>query len=146
LTDTEKRAIANYGKFIGMAFQIIDDILDFTSDEESLGKPAGADIREGQINLPLLFAFATLKQINPDKCAYMKERIQQIPSEKDNLKIQKTIHDSIRIIEETAGIERSYEKAIEYVKEAVKGLSFLPESKYKNSLVELADFVIKRSN
>lgn len=76
----------------------------------------------------------------------MKERIQQIPSEKDNLKIQKTIDDSIRIIEETAGIERSYEKAIEYVKEAVKGLSFLPESKYKNSLVELADFVIKRSN
>jgi all-trans-nonaprenyl-diphosphate synthase len=146
LTDTEKRAIANYGKFIGMAFQIIDDILDFTSDEESLGKPAGADIREGQINLPLLFAFETLKQSNPDKCAYVKERIQQIPNEKDNLKIQKTIDDSIRIIEETAGIERSYEKAIEYVKEAVKGLSFLPESKYKNSLVELADFVIKRSN
>ncbi len=146
LTDAEKNAISDYGRFIGMAFQIIDDILDFTSDEKSLGKPAGADIKEGQINLPLLLALEGLRNDNPDKCAYIKDRIRQIPSEDNIEEIQKTIRDAISITKQYAGVEKSYEKAIEYVKDAVKGLNFLPESKYKTSLVELASFVIQRNN
>ena len=146
LSDKEKKAIVTYGCNLGMAFQIIDDILDFTSDEETLGKPAGADIKEGQINIPLLLAFEDLKLKDPEKLAYIKSRIRNIPTEDSPITISTTIKEALKICNETGAIDKSYSKAIDYVKDAVTGISFLPESSYKEALVKLAEFVIKRKN
>lgn len=146
LSEQESKAITTYGRNIGMAFQIIDDILDFTSDEETLGKPAGADIKEGQINIPLLYAFDILKYQDPEKLEYIKARIKSIPTAETPISVETTINEAIRICKETGAIDKSYEKAIEYVKEAVGGLSFLPDSEYKESLVKLAEFVIRRQH
>ena len=106
LSEQEQKAIATYGRNLGMAFQIIDDILDFTSDEETLGKPAGADIKEGQINIPLLYAFDTLKYQAPEKLEYIKARIKSIPTAETNLFVETTIKEAIKICNETGAIEK----------------------------------------
>lgn len=146
LSKQETKAVTTYGRNIGMAFQIIDDILDFTSDEETLGKPAGADIKDGQINIPLLYAFDILKYQDPKKLEYVKARIKSIPNAETSISVDTSINEAIRICKETGAIDKSYEKAVEYVKEAVAGLSFLSDSKYKESLVKLAEFVVRRQS
>ena len=145
LKPMEVRAITTYGKNIGMAFQIIDDILDLTSDEETLGKPAGADIREGQINIPLLYAFDTLQYQDPERLAFIKSRIKAIPSGALDVSIDATVKESIKICHETGAIDKSYERAADYIKEATDSLSFLGDSAYKDSLIKLADFVVNRT-
>lgn len=144
-----KDSMALYGRNIGLAFQIIDDILDYTSTEKELGKPAGSDLKEGQVTIPAFFALEELAESNPEKHQELAKAIESLNDSfgnqaKSKDEIKGIIQFCLTTIKSTKAIEKSFNKAQELIKEAKTGLSFLAESKYKQSLLEIADFIVNR--
>ena len=119
-------AAGRYGKALGMAFQIRDDILDYDGNEDT-GKPVGIDLREQKITLPLLGALST----TPDEAAW-RQMIHNIPSNPDYC-------DCIReFVLENGGVEYALEKLNAYVDEALQALEMFPDSPEKDILAFIA--------
>ena len=120
-----------YGYYVGMSFQIMDDVLDFTASEKELGKPAGSDLWQGNITLPVLYALK-----NP----HLAESIKTV-NENMSHKELKPILDSIK---KSGAIEKSIECSNAYLDKAFAILELLPDSKNKDYLFEIAKFIGKR--
>ncbi len=129
------QAMYHYGEYLGLAFQIKDDLLDYQAKSAQIGKPVGNDIKEKKITLPLLFA---LTQVDKAKS---KEIIKLIKN--GNLR-KKNINEIIKFASEFGGSEYAMKKAIELSSKAIAELSILPESESKTSLTNFANFVINR--
>lgn len=139
--DTDLQLAAkSYGKNLGMAFQIIDDILDFTTSSDVLGKPSLADLRDGQINLPILIS---LEAASRQDFELLTNSITNLNSNKDDLD---SLNQVYSLIQKYQGIELSYQKAKEYIEEARSNLKIFPQNSSKESLDQILDFVITRSN
>ena len=123
-------SLYNYGKYLGLAFQIVDDILDFTSPTEVLGKPSGSDLISGNITAPALFAM--------EETPYLETLIQREFSEEGD------IDKALSIISESQGIERSQELAAYHGQLALKQLACLKPSPYSQSLTDIVDYVLSR--
>ena len=123
-------SLYNYGKYLGLAFQIVDDILDFTSPTEVLGKPSGSDLISGNITAPALFAM--------EETPYLETLIQREFSEEGD------IEKALSIISESQGIERSQELAAYHGQLALKQLACLKPSPYSQSLTDIVDYVLSR--
>jgi len=120
----------NYGRNLGLAFQIVDDILDFTSPTEVLGKPSGSDLISGNITAPALFAM----EENP----YIEVLIEREFSQEGD------IEKALDFIHSGQGIPRSKELASQYGQSALKHLDCLASSPSKEVLIELVDYVLSR--
>lgn len=120
----------NYGRHLGLAFQIVDDILDFTSPTEILGKPAGSDLISGNITAPALYAMTE----NP----YLEVLIEREFSEEGD------IEKALSLVRESKGIQQSRELAAYHAQASVKYLNCLKPSASKQVLIDLADYVINR--
>ncbi|MBE5228238.1 MAG: solanesyl diphosphate synthase [Microcystis sp. M54BS1] len=120
----------NYGRNLGLAFQIVDDILDFTSPTEVLGKPSGSDLISGNITAPALFAM----EENP----YIELLIEREFSQEGD------IEKALDFIHSSQGIPRSKELANQYGQSALKHLECLASSPSKEVLIELVDYVLSR--
>lgn len=120
----------NYGRNLGLAFQIVDDILDFTSPTEVLGKPSGSDLISGNITAPALFAL----EENP----YIEVLIEREFSQEGD------IEKALDLIHSSQGIPRSKELASQYGQSALKHLECLASSPSKDVLIELVDYVLSR--
>jgi all-trans-nonaprenyl-diphosphate synthase len=120
----------NYGRNLGLAFQIVDDILDFTSPTEVLGKPSGSDLISGNITAPALFAM----EENP----YIEVLIEREFSQEGD------IEKALDFIHSSQGIPRSKELANQYGQSALKHLECLASSPSKDVLIELVDYVLSR--
>lgn len=148
LDAVSKEALASYGRHLGIAFQIIDDILDYTSDEIRLGKEVGSDLKEGQITLPLIYALEEFKTEDTDTFNDLHSQIQSL-STKHNLSDSDrslTIKKILQTVRSSSGIEKSENKARDHVNKAVACVDFLESSQYKTALIDLAHFVISREN
>ena len=121
-----------YGRHLGLAFQIVDDILDFTASTDVLGKPAGSDLISGNITAPALYA---LKEY-----PYLETLIERAFSEPGD------IEQALTIIEKSNGIQLSRELASDHARMAVKHLGCLKPSASYESLIDLADYVLSRMN
>lgn len=128
-------AVRRFGLKLGMAFQVVDDLLDLTAPPEKLGKPQGNDIREGKVTLPLIQALASAE---PTRKAKMQELLLQ-----DSLS-DKDLADVVNFIREGKGVEYAGQKAASLIQEAKLELEALPESVAKTSLKHLADYVVAR--
>ncbi len=128
-------ALGDYGEYIGMAFQIKDDIFDYSKSNFILGKPVGNDIKEKKITLPLLMSFKNSQQNEIDSI------IKKIKSGK----LQKSeINAIIDFVKEHKGLELAEQKAHEFSQKAIEKLNIFPDSPIKNSLIDFSLFVINR--
>lgn len=122
-----------YGYNVGMAFQITDDILDFTGTEKQLGKPAGSDLRQGNITLPALYS-AT--------CGEEREQFQKWISQGT---LQDNVDAAIQLIRTGKGIEFSRMLADRYLNRAREAIADLENNSTKKSLMGIADFIGDRN-
>lgn len=137
LCEADQDTIDNLTKFgyeLGIAFQIIDDILDFTGKQEDIGKPVGGDLRQGLITLPTLLYI----QNHPEH-EYLREFYQC-----DCLKINNNIDSLIKAIQTSDVIAGSHQIAKQHISNAKKALSLLPDSIYRDALEDIANYVIDR--
>ena len=134
-TDLEKQnLLRDYGMNLGMAFQLIDDVLDFTSTEDVLGKPAGADLIEGKVSLPLI----VLLQREPE----MRSAIQTVISEARYETVSRAqLRDAL---ERTGALQMAFDRAIDYATAAQMALEGLPDSPYTEVLASIPAYIVER--
>ncbi|MXW27122.1 MAG: polyprenyl synthetase family protein [Dehalococcoidia bacterium] len=132
-SEGQVEALRSYGYNLGMAFQIVDDILDFTGDEAEMGKPAGGDLLEGTITLPALFYLDSAPQENPVRrfLAADGDRAAVLP-------------DALEAVVESEAIGRAQGMAQEFVDRALQGLSTLEATDARRTLEELSGYVLSR--
>jgi geranylgeranyl pyrophosphate synthase len=127
--------LRHYGRQVGIAFQIVDDILDMRSTTEQLGKPVGGDLRQGTITLPTMLY---LEDASPEG----RERVRKVIERGDRSDglVERTIEE----IGASGALHRAHEIAIRFVSEAKASLSGFPDVTARRSLLDLADFVVQR--
>ena len=131
----QTRALRLYGTNLGYAFQIIDDILDFTGDKKMLGKPVGSDLKEGNITLPIL------KLIEQREYkTWLEELFYKKDINPDNFK------EVLRVLEDSYAIQESYLEAEKCIDKAKSALDEVEDSEFKMLLTTLADQVLNRKN
>lgn len=125
-----KERMYNYGKNLGLAFQIVDDILDLTRSSKELGKPAGSDLRKGNLTVPVLYAL--------EKEPGLRRLIQSEFVDLEDLE------SAIKLVHHSGGIEKAHSLAREKGKLALEYLSCLQQGPMKSSLEGMVDYVLDR--
>ncbi len=120
----------NYGRHLGLAFQIVDDILDFTSSSDTLGKPAGSDLKSGNLTAPVLFAL--------EEQPYLEVLTEREFAQEGDLE------QAMNLIKNSQGIQRSRELATHHAKIAVENIEVIPSSQSRQTLINLANYVLSR--
>jgi heptaprenyl diphosphate synthase len=126
--------LRRYGHYVGMMYQITDDILDLTGTEKQLGKPAGGDLKQGNITLPVLLAMKD------------KEIYAMINNYFDgNLENEDMLLEIIEVIKKNHAIEKAQEVSNQYLNKALKIMEDLPNIKARKSLLQIADYIGTRN-
>ena len=134
-SEEEEKALAAYGMHLGTAFQLIDDVLDYTATSDEMGKNIGDDLAEGKPTLPLIHA---MRMGNTEESAIIRHAIEN--GGRNNIdQVIATIHNT-KAIDYTADCARN-EAAL-----AKKAIEILPSSEYKDAMISLADFAVDRSH
>jgi octaprenyl-diphosphate synthase len=127
-------ALREYGMNLGTAFQLVDDLLDFTASDETLGKPAGVDLLEGKLTLPLIYLLESDHEARVAVQAVMREG-----------SYRKATRESLLERVESAGaLDRARERASHYAETARDALSALPSSNYVDALHSIPSYIIER--
>ncbi|WP_286843268.1 polyprenyl synthetase family protein, partial [Idiomarina sp. UBA4206] len=122
------------GRYLGTAFQLVDDLLDYTADSESMGKNAGDDLAEGKPTLPLLYAMWHGNEVEQK---LIREAIEQ----GDGREHLQTV---LTAMERTGALQYTRDKALEAAEQARQSLSDLPDSDYKQALLTLTHLAVDR--
>lgn len=133
LSEVSDRLTTNlyaYGRHIGLAFQVVDDILDFTGSTDELGKPAGSDLQSGNLTAPVLYAL--------EEKPFLEALIEREFAQPGDLE------QAVALVKDSQGIERSRELARHHSRLAIECLEELPPSSSRQALVKLADYVLSR--
>ncbi len=131
----QQQAMAKYGMHLGCAFQLIDDVLDYTSSAEDMGKNLGDDLAEGKPTLPLIYA---MRNGSKQQAAMIREAIK-----KGDLEKIEQIHEAIH---HSGAIDYTSDCAKNEAKQAIAALDFMPDSDYKDALIFLANFSVTRNH
>ncbi|OOR99789.1 octaprenyl diphosphate synthase [Haemophilus paracuniculus] len=131
---TAETALQNYGRYLGTAFQLIDDILDYSANAEKLGKNIGDDLAEGKPTLPLLHA---MRNGNPAQSALIREAIEQGGK-------REYLDQILAVMAEQKSLDYTMAKAKQEAQKAVDSLAVLPDSEYKTALISLAYLSVDR--
>ncbi len=130
---TERELLREYGRTLGMAFQIADDILDFVGDEKTLGKPVGSDMRQGTVTLPAI----RFMDANPDHALVRRYSSGDASPE--------TVGELVEIIRTSGAVASAYADARSFVQQAKQSLAPLPDLPCRQVMLDLADFVVERT-
>lgn len=133
--EAEVTALQNYGRYLGTAFQLVDDILDYSANAEKLGKNIGDDLAEGKPTLPLLHA---MRNGNPQQADLIREAIEQ-GGKRDAL------DEILAIMAEQKSLDYTMQRAKQEAQKAVDAIAMLPESEFKQALSSLAYLSVERS-
>jgi all-trans-nonaprenyl-diphosphate synthase len=120
----------SYGRHLGLSFQIVDDILDFTSSTDTLGKPAGSDLKSGNLTAPVLFAL--------EEKPYLEVLIEREFSQAGDLE------QALALIHDSRGIQRARELAAHHATLATESIGVLEPSASREALMNLTDYVLSR--
>jgi octaprenyl-diphosphate synthase len=145
-----EEALAEYGRSAGLAFQLVDDLLDFTASPEQLGKPVLSDLKEGKVTLPLIFALQTeLASSNGgDGNGHGKGEgrrlVAKVLEERGFESVR--AEEISRLVRESGALDRSATQAREYAARAKVCLAALPDTEYRRALLAVPDFILERQN
>ncbi len=130
---SEEQAVAEYGMHLGTAFQLVDDVLDYSADELQTGKHLGDDLAEGKPTLPLIYA---IQHGSAEQAAVVRRAIEQGDVEQ--------FAAVLEIIRSTGALDFTRQQAMREAESACAAMACLPDSKYKQCLLELAEFAATR--
>ncbi len=134
-SDPVAERLGDYGHNLGLAFQIVDDVLDLTASEEVLGKPTASDLREGKATLAVVHS---LQHGAPDEQAEIMAVI-------EDRSFERVSHERIlAILQRNGSLDYAMQAAYEHAETARQNLSVLPESEFKRALLWVPDFVVAR--
>jgi octaprenyl-diphosphate synthase len=136
ISSEREQALREYGFNLGMAFQIVDDLLDFTGDAEAVGKPIGSDLREGKVTLPLIHLLH--HETDGAGARIVREAIASRAVTKD------TWHELQHLLKVHASIDYAQRKAEDFAETAKKPLYTFPPSAERDALLALPDYVLSR--
>jgi octaprenyl-diphosphate synthase len=129
--------LAEIGKSLGMAFQLVDDLLDLTSSTDVLGKPVANDLKEGKMTLPVLFAISNAK---PEEAV----KVQTVLDEREFRSVD--CGEILRLVERSEGLDRTRHLAENYASRAIRLLEEFPASVYRDAIIRIPEFILKREN
>ncbi|WP_044640241.1 polyprenyl synthetase family protein [Risungbinella massiliensis] len=129
------RLLTRYGYCVGMAFQMTDDVLDLVGEEKILGKPAGSDLRQGNVTLPVIYALQHLPQ---EQKASLLTYLTTRGEEGD-------LSELLTYVKKSGGIEYTLELSRKYLSKALASLEAMPKSSERESLRLIAEFIVSRS-
>jgi len=135
--EARETRLGEYAWNLGIAFQLIDDVLDFTSREKILGKPVGNDLREGKVTLPLIYA---LESAEPEERRLVETVLAD--GNYDQVPFGKILH----ILRRYGGIERAQERAQAFTDKARAVISEFPDSPYQRALFAVTDLITDRDH
>jgi octaprenyl-diphosphate synthase len=148
-------ALTAYGRNAGLAFQLVDDLLDFTASPEQLGKPVLNDLKEGKVTLPLIFALESQNVYNAtdggsnghshsNPNGEGRKLVAKVLEERDFRTVRP--EQITKLVQETGALERSAKLAREYAQTAKSSLNILPDTQYRRALHAIPDFILEREN
>tara|TARA_Y100001968_G_scaffold189649_1_gene173810 strand:+ start:136 stop:1107 length:972 start_codon:yes stop_codon:yes gene_type:complete len=130
LSEYEFKKLHTFGRQLGLAFQVVDDILDFTSNDQQLGKPAASDLATGYLTAPALYALE-------EKPALATLIDREFSSSGD-------LEEALELVRNSNAISRTRDLAEKFAKDSRDAIDWLPESPYRTALMQLPDFVLSR--
>ena len=128
--------LAEAGKCLGMAFQLVDDLLDLTSTADVLGKPVASDLKEGKMTLPVFFA---LSRGNPEDT----KKVQQVLDEREFRSVDRA--EILRLVQQSDGLNRTRTLATNYATRAIQLLGEFPPSIYRDAMIRIPEFILTRT-
>ena len=133
--ETEQRALADYGLNLGIAFQLIDDLLDYSALQAQLGKTVGDDFREGKMSLPIVLAFA---RANDEEREFWTRTIERMEQEEGDL------GQAIALLQKHGVLDETAVRARDYAARAKQALAVFPEGEIRAAMMEAVDFAVDR--
>ena len=130
-----RKPLTRFGQRLGMAFQVADDLLDYTEAQETTGKPTGLDLKEHKVTLPLIFALRTMSPA-------ARRRVDALFANPDP--DEATVAEVVEIVREEGGLEYARRRGEDFAQEAEEALAELPESPYRSSLADSIGYVMDR--
>lgn len=134
-TQEQEEALRSYGRNLGVAFQLVDDALDYSARQATLGKTVGDDFREGKITLPVILAF---RRGNDDERQFWKRALVKLDQDDDSL------DQALRLMQNHGTLEDTVSRARHYGDKAVDALGIFPESKARQALEAIVGFCVAR--
>ena len=138
-----EEAFAEYGRNAGLAFQLVDDLLDFRASSEKLGKPVLSDLKEGKVTLPLIFALQNGNG-NAESHSEARKLVAKVLEEREFQSVRP--EEITKLVRETGALDRAAGLAREYVCRAKAALDKLPDTEYRRALLAVPDFILEREN
>jgi len=135
VTSEQQRALQEYGFNLGITFQIVDDMLDFTGDLKAVGKPIGADLREGKMTLPLIHLLRSGDEVGT-------KIVRDIIASRAATEEQWA--ELLRILKEHRSLDYAFRQAVDYAERAKRMLYVFPPSSERDALLALPDYVLSR--
>ena len=132
-----EQSLADYGRFAGLAFQLVDDLLDFTSDPQKIGKPVLNDLKDGKVTLPLIYALSKASQEERELVAAVLAAHNLSSTQAGQI---------LAFVRRTGAIERARTLANDYAAQAKVSVPDLPDSDYRRALLAVPDFLLDREN
>jgi octaprenyl-diphosphate synthase len=134
-TPEQEDQVARYGRDLGMAFQIVDDVLDLTASENVLGKPVASDLREGKVTMAVIHA---LERCSPEE----RSRIATVVEQRAFNGV--THPEILAILERYGSLDSASARAMHYAQSARKAICTFPDSQIKRALLWAPEFVVAR--
>ena len=136
-TEEQESRLSDYGRNLGLAFQIVDDVLDLTASEEVLGKPVASDLREGKVTMAVIHA---LERCTPQE----RRQVEAVLEERAFITVQ---HGQIlEMLNRYGSIQYAHDEAAKHAEAARKSICSFPDSEIKRALLAIPEFVVERSS
>lgn len=145
-----EESLAEYGRNAGLAFQLVDDLLDFTASHEQLGKPVLSDLKEGKVTLPLILVLDAETRTTPDgdggdgHPADARRLVAKVLEERGFLSVRP--EQITKLVRESGALYRAQSLARDYAAHAKAALDSLPDTEYRRALLAIPDFILEREN